>query len=284
MNSPSGTPATASRRPRLSDAQTERRMLDAGLAAIDTQGLAVGLEHLSMEAVIAAADVSRASVYRRWPTKELFFGDLLLEIARATQLTAEGAELVADAARDVAERCAELLDERSRRDLVVDLVRRVMHADSAVVARSARWRTYVALHVSFSGLADADLRAQVAAELVATERAFTERRADVFAWFAGLVGYRLVAGETFRGLSFALGCASTGALVRGMADPDLLTTTRQRTALGSATPMEWTEPALLAARILDDHLEPDPDVRWDEARMTAVRERAAAGPWEDGWA
>lgn len=268
----------ARRRPRLTDAQTERRMLDAGLDLVDARGLTVSLEHLGFEEVIGAAGVSRASAYRRWPHKDLFFGDLLLELARAADLADEGAALVAAASAELAARAGELGEEPTRTDLVVDLLRRVMEADADVIARSPRWRTYVALHVTFSGLPDGRLRQDVAAALAATEREFTARRAEVFAAFAALVGYRLVPGQDdadgFRRLAFALGSAATGVMIRAMADPGLLSRRTELAVLGSSRPMPWTEPALLAAGIVGSYLEPDPDVVWDRARVDRVRTEA----------
>jgi len=271
----------ARRRARLSDAQTERRMLDAGLDLMDARGLTVSLEHLGFEEVIAAAGVSRASVYRRWPHKDLFFGDLLLELARAADLADEGEALVAAASAELAARAEELGAEPARTDLVVDLLRRVMEADAEVIARSPRWRTYVTLHVTFAGLPDGRLRQDVAEALAATEREFTARRAEVFAAFAELVGYRLVPGQGdadgFRRLAFALGSAATGVMVRALADPELLNRRSELAVLGTSRPLAWTEPALLAASIVRSYLEPDPDVVWDRERVERVRVEAARG-------
>ena len=71
------------RRPRISQQQTEARMLAAAVDQINAAGLTVSLDHLSFEAVISAADVSRTAAYRQWPNKELFLNDLVRELARA---------------------------------------------------------------------------------------------------------------------------------------------------------------------------------------------------------
>src|SRR5450755_1781530 len=79
-NAPSGL---SRRRSRLSDEETEQRMLQAALAMVNQTGLTVSLDHISFEDVIRDARVSRSSAYRRWPYKDLFFSDLLKELAKA---------------------------------------------------------------------------------------------------------------------------------------------------------------------------------------------------------
>ena len=70
---PAGTPAIRS--------GDERRMLGAALAVVGRTGLTVSLDHLSFEDIIRDADVSRSAVYRRWPYKDLFFSDLVKQLA-----------------------------------------------------------------------------------------------------------------------------------------------------------------------------------------------------------
>ena len=57
-------------------------MLRAAVAMVHHAGLTVSLDHISFEDVIRDADVSRSAAYRRWPYKDLFFGDLVEELAR----------------------------------------------------------------------------------------------------------------------------------------------------------------------------------------------------------
>ena len=70
--------------------ETEQRMLEATVAMVTHEGLTVSLDHLSLEDIIRDADVSRSAVYRRWPFKDLFFSDLVKELAKnATPTIAE---------------------------------------------------------------------------------------------------------------------------------------------------------------------------------------------------
>ena len=77
----------ARRSRRLSDQETEKRMLHAAMAMVNRTGLTVSLDHLSFEDIIRDADVARSAVYRRWPYKDLFFSDLVKELAKSATPT-----------------------------------------------------------------------------------------------------------------------------------------------------------------------------------------------------
>jgi AcrR family transcriptional regulator len=64
-------------------------MLKAAVAMVNRTGLTVSLDHISFEDVIRDADVSRSAVYRRWPYKDLFFSDLVKELAQAPSLAGD---------------------------------------------------------------------------------------------------------------------------------------------------------------------------------------------------
>ena len=66
---------------RLSDQETRDRMLGAAIDMINRTGLTVSLDHIRFEDVIRDADVARSTAYRHWPYKDLFFSDLVKELA-----------------------------------------------------------------------------------------------------------------------------------------------------------------------------------------------------------
>lgn len=266
------------RRPRLSDAETEQRMLDAGVRLVAERGLSLSLEHLSMEELVQDSGVSRTSSYRRWPTKDLFAADLLLRLAHATDLPADLPDGLPGLISDLAElgtRAGDLGSAAARRDLVVAVLRIAVGRDFEAMLGSPAWRTHVALRAAHLGLPDGDLRAQVAAALRDTERRFTERRAAVFAALADLIGYRLTVADA-RGwlrMSGTLGAVATGLLVRGYADPESVTATTRAAPFGSSTPADWSEATLASVGVLLGAIEPDPTIVWDDARTAALRAR-----------
>ncbi len=283
---PSGA---ARRRKRIPDEETERRVLDAAVRAVSELGLTVSLEHLSFEEIIRDADVSRSSVYRRWPYKDLFFADLLLELARSTDLYDESDHPLVDALATIEERRDDLRTDAGRRALVVDLLHRSLEQDLESVYASPRWRTYIALNATFAGLPDGDLRARVGDALKATERRFTAQRAALLARVIPLLGYRLVAPledpDGYELLAYAVGSTYTGLIIRALSDPDLLTHKRPLQPPGAPHPDDWSTAALIATTTFLAFIEPDPTSTWTDNHITetlAALKELATPPRADG--
>jgi AcrR family transcriptional regulator len=263
------------RRRRLSDDETQRQMLAAAMAMVDRGGLTVSLEHLSLEDVIRDAGVSRSAVYRRWPYKDLFFGDLLKEIARAAAPTAvvNDEESLAAIRRMVLDHIDRLTTPTLRHELFVELLRREGLRDFQTVCASTEWRTYLALHATFLSLADGDLREDVRAALAEAERGFTARIAAAWARLAGLLGYRLrpELGATFELVAGLVSAALRGLALMAPSTPDIATRRVQAAPFGTP-PAEWSTPALGLAAIAVGFLEPDPTIEWTDRHIAAIRQ------------
>ncbi len=265
------------RRSRLSDAETERRMLAAGARAIAEHGLSLSLEHLSMEELIAEAAVSRTSSYRRWPTKDLFAADLLLHVARDTRLADDLTPYLEAASALDPDLLAGIVHDQGRRDLCVELMRIITSADFGHALASASWRGFVTLRAAHGGLPDGEVRARVAEALGATERGFQVRRAEALGAAASLMGYRLRDARSIDWSDLALltSASFTGLLVQAYSDPDAVLGETDRAAFGSSRTARWSAAALSSANLFFAATEPDPDVIWDEARLAATVEALA---------
>lgn len=258
-------PDSGQRRARLSDEQTARRVLDAALAQLAEQGISVGLDRLRFEDVIRAADVSRSSAYRRWPTRDALVEDVLVELARGTYQPGIGA-VVARRAADVvtayADRAADVAD---RHDLFVELVRLTFEVDLAATVASPEFHSYLALRAAFAGVESAELRERIAAALLVGDRRTVARGAAVLARAAELFGLRLVAPlappEGFEVVARAVAAASVGFVVAAQSDPGLLTATRAVAGYGSSRAAAWSVPVYAMTGLVLQHLEPDPDAR-----------------------
>jgi AcrR family transcriptional regulator len=266
----------ARRERRLSDQETERRMLSAALTIVSRTGLTVSLDHLSFEDIIRDADVSRSAVYRRWPYKDLFFSDLVKQLAldAAPDLAADELALMKQIAAahpdwlEEAELCHRLLLEIFRLESVTRF---------QAVVDSPGWRTYIALQATFMSLSDGTLRDQVRGALTACELARNERIAQAWRQLAALLGYRLRPGTgiSFETLATMLTATMRGMVMMALSAPEVGESRLTASPFGAAEPAEWSLPALGLAGLAWACLEPDPEIAWDAERIAAARSSLA---------
>lgn len=267
---------------RLSDQETERRMLQAAVRMVNRSGLTVSLDHISFEDVIRAADVSRSAVYRRWPYKDLFFSDLVKELARTATPTivSEEMNLIGEI---VAEHEDWLETPELRHGLLAELFRRLSLFDFQTLYESPQWRTYVALHATFMSLADGQLRDQVRLGLAQSEQDHVARLAQAWELLAGLFGYRLrpEMGATFETIATLLDATMRGLVIMALSRPGIAEYRTQASPFGAAARDDWSLPALGLTSIASAFLEPDPDFEWDGERLASVRQALAGGAVPD---
>ena len=265
----------ARRHRRLSDEETERRMLQAATAVINKTGLTVSLDHLSFEDVIRDARVSRSAVYRRWPYKDLFFSDLLRELARAAApaATSSAETSVVPIRRFVLEHFDSLATAEPRRDLVLELMRQASLWDFETMFGSTEWRTYLALHATFLSVADEELRSDLQTALAQSERDFIERIAASWEFLAGLLGLRLrpEVDATFETIASLVSAVARGLVIMSLASPEIAKVPIRAKLFGAAQSAEWSPAAIAITSIATTFLESDPNVSWDAERLAQVR-------------
>jgi len=268
---PEGRPAPtglARRGRRLSDQETGQRMLQAAVAMVHRTGLTVSLDHISFEDVIRDADVSRSAVYRRWPYKDLFFSDLVKELARDATPPAIASDEVNLIQQIVAERLDWLETPEGRRRLLLELFRQLSLLDFDTLYRSPEWRTYLALHATFVSLADGELRDEVQEILATSEREHTAQVAAAWERLAALFGYRLRPGATFAVLATLLSATMRGLIITALSLPEMTGPQARGNPFGAEG--DWSLDAIALTSIALAFLEPDPEVTWDRDRITAV--------------
>jgi AcrR family transcriptional regulator len=258
----------ARRNRRLSDRETRDRMLRAAIEMINRTGLTVSLDHISFEDVIRAAGVSRSTAYRHWPYKDLFFSDLVKELATSADpaIVDEEIQLIK---RVLSEHLDWLKTPQQRHSLIVELIRQLALLDFESILASPAWRTYLALHATFSGLTDGELRDQVQAALAEAEAARTARIAEAWQLLAGLFGYRLrpeLAGG-FDSLATLVSATMRGLVITALSTPDVATHRTVANPFGAAGKEPWSLPAIGLAGIAMAFLEPDPAAEWDDQRL-----------------
>jgi AcrR family transcriptional regulator len=264
----------ASRRRRLSDQETAERMVGAAVAMVNRSGLTVSLDHLSFEDVIRDAGVSRSAVYRRWPYKDLFFSDLLRELARATTPAAVANDkTTAKAIRQaILDRISWLGTAEHRHDLVVELLRQGALRDFDTIYQSTEWRTYLALHATFLSLEDGELRDDVRDALRAAESGFVASIAATYERMVQLLGYRIRDGATFDQIATLASATMRGMVIMALSTPDVVRRQLRPSPFGGTEEAEWSLPAIGIANAVLTFLEPDPAVVWDAYRIDLVRD------------
>ena len=266
----------SSRRHRLSDDETQRRMLEAALATVHQTGLTVSLDHLSFENAIRDARVSRSAVYRRWPYKDLFFSDLLKELAHAaTPAAISSAAAFVPEVRRVALEHLDWLDTAQGRDqLALELMRQGALHDFEMMYGSTEWRTYLALHATFLSVADDDLRRDLQVALAESEGDFIRRLADSWRRLCGLLGFRLrpELDATFETFASLISATLRGQVLMALSTPDIATRRMQSRPFGAAEVAEWSQPALALTSLALAYLEADPAIDWTAERLAGVRD------------
>ncbi len=281
-DSPQAPTGLARRGRRLSDQETERRMLQTAVAMVNRTGLTVSLDHISLEDVIRDADVSRSAVYRRWPYKDLFFSDLVKELAHnATPTIASDEEGLIR--RIVTEHPDWLQTPELRQGLIMELIRQLSLLDFQTLCGSAGWRTYLALHATFMSLADGGLRDQVRAALDQSEQDHLARVARSWEHLASLFGYRLrpELGATFETVAVLVDAIMRGLVIMALSAPELTAPQVPASPFGAADQQEWSRPALGVASIASAFLEPDPAIEWDDEHLASVRKALAEADFSD---
>jgi AcrR family transcriptional regulator len=240
-------------------------MLRAAADAIGRDGLKVSLDHVRLEDVIREAGVSRSSAYRRWPHKDLFLGDLLLELAGEFAPAATGGRTAPEVVRSVLlEQASRLRTHVGRSAALGDIVRIAAQRDFEQIHNSPQWRTYLALTVTAVSLPPGELRTKVQEALTRSERRFVEHIAATFRTTCGLLGLRPRPPVDYLAIAQISNAIMRGFVNKSLADPDVAT--HRVTGQGE----DWSLIGLGAATVVATHIEPEDTTEWDDARIARL--------------
>ena len=250
------------RRPRMSETETRERALQTAVDALVETGLSVGLDHISMEDVIREAGVSRTAVYRLWPKKEDFIGDLILELAESAipGSNMRGQDVTKQVSDFLLPRLDELATPALRWQLALQMTSAVAAPDfEHTTALAAQWRTYFALVATIMNLPNDELRENATSAMGKAENRYRERLATNYRVIADLLGFRLAAPAR---IDFEAVADLVIAMVRGF-------TLRNQT-VSAPTSLHRLLGAGVDA-VLSRCFEVDPHVVWDTEQLHRLR-------------
>lgn len=249
------------RQGRMTSEQIRRRMIDAALATTGTRGMTLGFPGLQMDDVIAAAGVSKSSVYRLWKSRDAFIGELLNEAAAtfADQLSDDRA--LRTAIELVASRPDLHCTEDGRRRLLLELIRVVLEQNYYSTIDSAAWQSFLATSAALLADDGSESLRKVAETLRRGSERFVEAMAAFHESMARLLGFKLR--DNFAG-GFTLYTVLGSAIVEGLAVRHLSNpAVTDNFYLGPPTltqePTEWAPSAIGFLAIYDAFIVPDPD-------------------------
>jgi AcrR family transcriptional regulator len=256
-----GMALTRPRSSRMTAEQIRRRMLDAALASVGDNGMTLGFHDLQMDKVIAAAGVSRSSVYRLWKSKDQFVGDLLNEAATTFAEELSDDRALRTAVDLVASRPDLHASPEGRRRLLLELIRVVLEQNYYSTIDSASWQSFLATSAALLSDDGSDSLRRVADTLRRGSDHFVEGMAAFHEALTRLLGFKLrddfVGGFT---LYTVLGSSIVeGLAVRHLSNPSVTDNFYVGPPTLTDEPTEWAPSAIGFLAIFDKFLVEDPD-------------------------
>ena len=159
----------AARRPRLSSEETKTRLIDAGITALHTSGLSIGLDAVNLEQAVRDADVSRSSAYAVWSTdgyspQEDFQRAVLLRAIEDRRITLEA---LTDS---IASHYGELVGTMSNQEILREIIRRTATSNVRATSESPSWRLVIALRAILHSVPEGERDQELADWIQSTSR------------------------------------------------------------------------------------------------------------------
>lgn len=249
-----GAPARR-RKPRIPAAIARQRMLDAGVALVDRDGLTVGFGHLPLEEIIADAGVSRASAYRQWSTHDSYVADLISEIFGRRQMAFGFSPATTDSVMGGMREHAALLDTAEGRLAVArELVRVAAERNLRDLLASRQWRSYEALYAAAESPGDPAHAELLRATARTVEQHLVDTNVGFYRAALSMMGQRMRAPFTTRTLAVATHVVVSGYAHRIRVDPSFADLYVDGPALDGGT-TRWHMVAHLAFHAIEPLIE-----------------------------
>ncbi len=268
---------------RLSDEQTAKRMLEVATDQVyrEHEGLPVSFDSLKFEDIIADAGVARSAVYRRWPTKNHFYADLLRELSGHNRpaIGAFDENTVQLTIRLIRENFDEFREPESRHAWVVELCRQGALQNYSAIAGSVEWNVYITITATLSTLpTQSPLREDLQHGLLESEKNFYTKMGYFYQNLMDLFGYRLIAdlADITPEVVAQLGAAIVeGLAVNTIADPNVANLRFKADPFSTGRMEQWSLPGLGFTSVVLSFVEPDPQspTHWNDEETVRRQEK-----------
>lgn len=273
--------ATITRRRRIPAAEVREKMLRAAQdIVLETGGVTISLEEMSLEDVMRRAQVPRSSVYRLWPYRGDFIHDLLCRLAEPAWVDTTHAvsqRRALDVSWEVVNANKPMLaTAEGRRTVFREVVRQAVAVSFQDMNADPAWPVYFALNSTVGSVRDPDARTKIASALEAFEKARVDSMVRFFQEITKTLGLKLREGYRLEHISVTAGGMLQGLLLRNLIVRNTdsrahHSTSQNRWSLDEVvnSPLPgpglhgetaaWTPAAVAYLGIMDAFLEPDPD-------------------------
>lgn len=235
--------------------------MDAAVEHVSTNGLRA-TPSLSMEDIISAADVPRATAYRLWPSREIFATDVLDRLARGQSTPTLDREAIETAVHDVA---AEVPAGARGIEIVGMLMGTIIEREFDLLVDSHPWRAFLAYETALSSIPDPDQRTRLLDRLAGEEERTTTDISHLYGRVAAALGLQPRAED-----SLVVAAQASRVLARGLvSDAVRETSTPQRRDADRRCLRESTSNLIRAA--LDADNGSGPPSSWPNDVITEIR-------------
>lgn len=241
------------------------RLLDIGIAQVNSNGLIFAFDRISMDTMLADARVSREKMDTLWGSERGLLEHILVELAGQEHSDRNDEGTLLSSWQFLSGRLDELRTPEGRRKILLDLAQNALEYNFESVTTSSKWQTYAALSVTLPTWPAGVGRDRIVAALRSNELAFIETMETFYRNVFSTFGFRLMPHFHDNYAPFIL---AVSALVEGLgivrtSVPDLV---NSRLEIPMSHESEaWALYSYAFVGIFDKFFEPDPEFDAEEA-------------------
>lgn len=253
-----------SKKQRLSAEETRQRLIDVGVQLLSTHGMSIGLDSVTLEQAVRAAEVSRSSAYAAWSTDDEYSPQELFQRTVLRQAVLDRNATVAELQEVVANVVATHAQTMSPAELLREMIRVGGGTNIISVANSTSWQLVTALRSILHSTSDGERDEDLAAWMDETEEDLrVETIENVYKPLAELAG--LTPRPEYGELAYQYGEISAAALSEGLSTRYSLSASEHLDGLKHPKDPdnEWSLYALMFERIVHTYFLPPGGGEWE---------------------